>query len=185
MKKESQKQLELFLNTADLVSPAKGKRESLFFGYIQGHEKTILVVIAFIITSIVSFSLGVEWGKNLKIVTKLEPSISALPEQIREQKQIPLQPPLEETSKPLEAPKSRELEKVTEYTIQIASYKTKEYAQQEAERLKKKGFSPLIILKGNYIVLCVGKFPNRQAAESLLSELKKEKRYEDSIIRRL
>ena len=45
------------------------------------------------------------------------------------------------------------------YTIQLASYKSKSFAQKEAELLKKKGFVPLVIPKGSYTILCVGKFP--------------------------
>lgn len=71
------------------------------------------------------------------------------------------------------------------YTIQLASCRTKVSAQKEAELLRKSGFSPLILSKGSYIVVCVGNFSNQQAAKTLVSELKKRKRYQDCLVRRL
>jgi cell division septation protein DedD len=69
------------------------------------------------------------------------------------------------------------------YTIQLASYKSNSHAQKEAAVLKQKGYSPLLLTKGEYIVLCVGNFSNKQNAQSLLPEL--SKRYGDCRIRRL
>jgi cell division septation protein DedD len=69
------------------------------------------------------------------------------------------------------------------YTVQVASYKNRQAAQKEIEILKKRGMKPLILYKGKYLVVCVGSFPDRKAAQSLLWELKK--RYGDCIVRRL
>ena len=69
------------------------------------------------------------------------------------------------------------------FTIQLASYQNKTIAQKEAQSLKKNGYTPLIIQKGNYSILCVGNFTDKTKAKSTLSKLKKQ--YHDSMIRRL
>jgi cell division septation protein DedD len=68
-------------------------------------------------------------------------------------------------------------------TIQIASYKKREYAQREAEKLKKKGLMPRIIIKGSFSVLYVTASANKDSAKSLLAELQKE--YKGCFIRRI
>jgi hypothetical protein len=65
----------------------------------------------------------------------------------------------------------------------VASYQSKTHAQKEAEALRKKGVTPLVLSKGDYIIVCVGNFSNRDAAKSLLLDLRK--RYQDCYIRRL
>ncbi|MCX7927576.1 MAG: SPOR domain-containing protein [Candidatus Omnitrophica bacterium] len=69
------------------------------------------------------------------------------------------------------------------YTIQVASYKTKETAQRESQRLKKSGLSVLIRESGGYTIVCVGQFLEKEKAQSLLTKLKS--RYRDCYIRRL
>jgi len=69
------------------------------------------------------------------------------------------------------------------FTVQLASYQNKTLAQKEAQNLKKNGYTPLIIPKGKYLILCVGNFTDESKAKSILSKLKKQ--YNDSRIRRL
>lgn len=65
-------------------------------------------------------------------------------------------------------------EKLTnKYTIQIASFKNKESAKKEARILKNNGFTALILPKGSYNVVCVGNFENKEKAEKLLTEIRK------------
>ena len=49
--------------------------------------------------------------------------------------------------------------------------------------LKKKGLSTLVLPKGRFIVLCVGRFSDKQTAQPVLTELKKQ--YRDCFIRRI
>lgn len=69
------------------------------------------------------------------------------------------------------------------YTIQVASFKSKELALRHAQSLKKQGLTPVIFSKGSSIILCVGKFPNQESAQQLLIQLKRT--YADCRIRRL
>lgn len=159
-------QLELFSQSA---GPARksGDIRSFFLGYVRNYEKAILLFICFLVTAIIFFSFGVERGKRLK----------SLP-----QRADVLKPPAPTPEpKPVqEIDKSGDTQK---YTIQLASYEKKSYADKEARRLKKKGFTVLVMSKGNYSIVCVGKFADREMAKSLLSEFKKT--YHDSFIRRL
>lgn len=59
------------------------------------------------------------------------------------------------------------------YTIQVAAFRNRGLAGREALILAKKGFSPLAFAKGDYIILCVGKFPNQKSAQPLLNQLQR------------
>jgi len=180
MDKKYNHQLELFSQT-------KGKRRTTtgvsraFISYISRYEKTILIIIGFVITGITSFSLGVERGKSLSLLkTNTHLDIAVKPE-----------PPLS-VSAPKQTTKEqpyqlKEKEKVKEsiqnYTIQVASFLNRVNAQKEADILKRKGLSPLILSKGKFSIVCVGNFSKREDAETLLPKVKKE--YRDCLIRRL
>ncbi|MFA4854125.1 MAG: SPOR domain-containing protein [Candidatus Omnitrophota bacterium] len=69
------------------------------------------------------------------------------------------------------------------YTIQVAVFKNRESAAREVLLLAKKGFTPLAFTKGDYIILCVGKFSNQESAQPLLSQL--QRTYAGCRIRRL
>lgn len=181
MESQSDIQLELFSQTKDYTDLKPQKVSNSFLAYIWNYEKTILLIISLIITGIVSFSLGVEKGKRLSLLKnsrldmalKTEPSDKSMP---KKQDQV-------STIKKEEPVKEPEPLVKQGYIIQLASYKTKTYAQKEVELLKKRGLSPLVLSKGSYAVLCVGNFSNKETAQSLLSELRK--RYKDCYIRRL
>jgi hypothetical protein len=160
--KEDNLQLELFTQSKDTSDSRSRTFSKSFLAYIWNYEKTILIIIAVVITGIVSFSLGVEKGKRLAM---LENSPAGFVEQREEVIKQPV--PIEKEN----------------YVIQLASYKIKTHAQKEVELLKKRGLSPLVLSKGSYIVLCVGNISNKETARSLLSELKK--RYRDCYITRL
>jgi len=69
------------------------------------------------------------------------------------------------------------------YTIQVAAYKNRELALRQAQLLTKSGFSPVAFAKGNYIILCVGKFSNQESAQPMLIRL--QRAYANCRIRRL
>lgn len=194
MENQTDPQLELFSQQA-APGGLKGQppRKS-FFLRIRSYEKAVLIIIAFITISIVSFSLGVEKGKRIVSANSLiERAALIKPAQPKVYEPVQKQDAaLDNTSAQVVGTESVAKAKTAidqktakGYTIQLASYKMKANAQQEADMLKKKGLSPLFLNKGNYVVLCVGNFPDRSTAESLLSELKKQKRYSGCLIRRL
>ena len=70
------------------------------------------------------------------------------------------------------------------YTIQVASFKTEQYARKEAEGLRSRVDHEVIILpKGSYSIVCVGRFPDRTMAEMVGKTLKRY--YKDYLVRRL
>jgi hypothetical protein len=162
MEKQNNSQFELFSESGVSHRISGHKADRRFLAYIRYYEKTLLVIIGIVVTGIISFSLGVERGKGLSMS-------SSIP--IEQVQQIKAR---EETVKEPETPGKED------YIIQLASYKTRTHAEKEAELLRKKGLSPLILNKGSYTVLYVGNFPSRKTAQSLLSELKK--RYNDCYI---
>ncbi|MFA5145200.1 MAG: SPOR domain-containing protein [Candidatus Omnitrophota bacterium] len=181
-------QLELFGQKEGLGDPESRKASNSFLARIWNYEKAILLIIALITTSIISFSLGVEKGKRLAMSSnsRLDLALTAIPQPqpsntLSQKITVPL--PAAIAVKKEEGVKQPALFEKQGYVIQLASYKTITHAQKEAELLKKKGFSALVLPKGSYTVLYVGNFSNRETAQSMLSELKK--RYNDCYIRRL
>jgi len=69
------------------------------------------------------------------------------------------------------------------YTIQVATFKNRQLALREAQSLQSEGLSPMVFTKGDYIVLCVGKFSNQDSAQPLLIQL--QRTYAGCRIRRL
>ena len=166
-------QLELFSSSKGISKVDSGLSSS-FLKRMWGHEKIILIIIGFLITGIVSFSLGVEKGKRLAMLS----------DSVRETSQPVVQKQRSVTEPPKavnEAPKVKE--PAGAYTIQVASYQGKQHAQKEMTILKQKGLLPLILSEKGLTVLCVGNFQSKEMAKSLLSELKK--RYRDCYVRRL
>lgn len=164
MEKNNYHQLELFSQIQkDYRQIKRQVRNNSFFSYIRTYERVIIIIIGFVITGIVSFSLGVEKGK--KLVTT--PSIK-------------MQDTLGPKIQPITIEKKDSLQN---YTVQVASFQNKLEAEKEAKELRKNGLLPLILSKGRYTVLYVGNFSNKDTAQSLLSQLKK--RYRDCFIRRL
>ena len=164
MEKIKPSQIELFSQIKDYNQKKEGASES-FWSYIRNYEKTIFIILGLIITGIVSFALGVQRGRLADKTQISKPVKTVIAEQAS-------------TVKLQEEPRSAQ-----NYTIQIATYQTKTYAQKEADSLKKRGFAPLILPKGTYTIVCVGNFSDQKTAKPLLSELKK--RYQDCFMRRL
>ena len=187
MEKTAYSQLELFSQTKE-PGQAKTNFSSSFMSFIWNYEKTILLIIAFIITGIVAFALGMDKGKKMAVSRfgnqfdmATMPAVDSKQLMVKSQAKLPLPVgPKEIIENKVSAPIQAS---AGSYTIQIASYQSNAYAQKEAGQLKMKGFSPLIVNKGKYIIVCVGNFSNQTTAKSLLSQLKK--RYQDCYIRRL
>jgi len=175
---------------------------NMFFSCLKGHEKIVILLISFILIGAFSFSLGVERGKriasfqtkDIRIETATAGTQAA---PVLKQKDIlknktgvdEKKSMLASSTPPATVQSTKEeflmktSEKITRYTIQLASYKNNSAAQKEAQKLQNNGHTTLILTKGNYIILCVGDFANKEIAKTKLSELKKK--YRDGIIRRL
>ncbi len=191
MEKNSPYQLEMFSSENQSFLHRDRSRDNAFFNFIRNYEKAILIIFGMAIVSIISFGLGVEKGKRTASVkfsprqdmaTRIQllpiaPAGKPKPEVLRPVVTLP-----QESVEAKEKSTPQFLE-TQGYVIQLASYKERNLADKEAETLKKKGFNPLVLKKGDYTVLYVGHFANKELASSMLSELRK--RYADCIVRRL
>ncbi|MCX5707401.1 MAG: SPOR domain-containing protein [Candidatus Omnitrophica bacterium] len=207
MSKERSSQLELFSehdNSDHLVAKPV---DSGFLDYVKLYEKAILVTIGFLLTGIVAFCLGVERGKTCAISSvgarfdvggqKDEQAPTNVISSKRENPKVIL--PQSQNSglsfsikgqlknmpvkQEIIIPESPAQQDKSAYTIQIATYQARDGAEKEMVKLRQKGFSPLVMKKGSYNVVCVGTFNNKETARSLLTQLKSK--YRDCYIRRL
>jgi len=186
---DSTQQLELF-SGSERTAQTSGLNRNTLLGYCRGYEKIILITIGFIISAVVSFSLGVEKGKLIALApsapkSEVTANIRTDTQKIETANTLPAQAISVSlsTGQAKTTSLAQGIGKLQNYTIQLASYQSKNLAQKEAGVLKKKGLAPLVLSKGNYNILCVGSFNSKETAKPLLSQLRK--RYQDSFIRRL
>lgn len=130
------------------------------FVFAFSKEKLILFFIAFIVVLAIMFAIGFERGKksvSYKNVVRQARVVNVNPA-----------PPKTVLSKP--------------YTIQVATYRSKESAQQEGMKIKSKGLPVVIIgINGVYQIL-VGEYSTEKDAQQALNSLKKT--YSGSYIRK-
>ena len=137
---QSDDQLELFSDSQDDPKTATNRvRRNSFLTRIWGYEKAVLFIILFLVTSIVSFSLGVERGRSSSLVKQTvaivkEPVVVKLPV-----KSEPIDSSID--TRPVV------LKQNGQYTIQVASFKAGSYARKEAAMLKK-----IMLRAGTYVV---------------------------------
>ncbi|MDD2703676.1 MAG: SPOR domain-containing protein [Candidatus Omnitrophica bacterium] len=205
MDKKSNPQLDLF--TQSRISPDGDLHDSpARISAIRRYEKLLLLSISFIVAIIISFSLGVEKGKRVTVLKSQVGFNAALTQKAASpaervlpakgaavsnvpQKEVPVSFAIGKTEtaaaspvqiqKPVPVPEN----KSGAFTIQVASFRTKAHAQKEVQALKQTGQPVYLTAKGKYTVLCIGNFSDKEAAKSLLPELKKS--YQDCFIRRL
>ncbi|MDD5449268.1 MAG: SPOR domain-containing protein [Candidatus Omnitrophica bacterium] len=151
----------------------KGAFPEKSFTFILSRDKLILVSVGLIILLIIVFALGFEKGKG-------RTALSSRPAAAPAQRQVyaPAPVPLQEAKKPA----AQQPQALKPYTIQVATFKSKDLAQQETAKLKKLGF-PAVILEGNGLYeVRVGEFADTKAATSALNTLKRV--YKDCYIRK-
>ena len=206
---QDSQQFELFSSSDDQNSGKKGlfsKRISLAL------EHVIIIGIVLLVSGVVVFSLGVERGKHAAI-KKMETLEINLADQendviITPSSEDSVQKASAETktstqnvAAPVKSEKNQEIvvdvpvpaevvqEKAAEpavsgvYTVQVASFKQAKFADQEVEVLKKKGYEAFSVAKGDYYLVCVGKYKSKTQAEKTSKSLKSK--YKDNITRRL
>ena len=203
MHKTQHSQLELFLHdpTEEHARVPSRPMESGLLEYIKLYEKAVLITIGFIITGIVAFCFGVEKGKK-NILSRIS---SRMDTAKLKDTEVPVATPIAAPAHNIvptekqgvvtiqgrinDVPVKQEIILQPQqpgeetYTVQIASYRGRESADRESQQLRAKGFSPVILKKGDYIIVCVGTFTNKEKAKSLLTQLRSK--YRDCYIRRL
>jgi len=184
MQPQKPEQFEIF--TADDNLLASEKKRKSFLTCIWGHEKVVLMIIAFLTVGLVAFSLGFEKGKKTgsRVAGITNGAVNPAGGTVTAVQAAPLKQEAvtEVKEKKIEFPAQVNLAK-NSYTIQVASYKTLSSAEKEAQQLKSRGFNPLVLSKGDFTVVCVGQFINKGQAAEKMQELRK--RYQDCFVRRL
>jgi len=178
-KEKTQEQFELFSrsksNLGNRDSLNKNSRNSTI---ILGVDNIVIISISIILALIFSFSIGVEKGKRISFN-----QITKRPEQKEIQQTIKLPQPVKQPIKEKIEASTEDKNKITKYTVQVATYKTDSHVKKEAQRLKKQGYDTTVVPNGKWKELCVGNFNDRSQAKISLKKLKKK--YRDCFIRRL
>ncbi len=136
------------------------------------YENIIFIVIAFLMGCIIAFTLGVEKGKNMRRTVSSAIIKTAETERPRD--------------KTAEA--SRDTSKITPdrdeagYVVQLAAFKKIGPANQEHKKLEKLGYKPRIKKSGPYFQVFVGYFDDKNEAQRVRNELKKD--YNDCYVKK-
>lgn len=169
-RKNFQHQLQIFPEDKEI----KETKSSNLINLLSKYEKRIKLSIIFIISLLITYSIGIEKGKKIMQAERKENLISAeykepkliTPEEIRE----------------IESKKD-EIQEVKGYIIQVATYRKIPHAEKEVKNLKKKGYQSFTKKIGDFIVVYVGNFQSKDEAKIYLKRLKNY--YSDCFIRKL
>jgi len=119
------------------------------------------------------------------VPSKAQSEVISLPEP----KKAEIEKKLEPTAKPVEK-KLKESQKIPEkleksYEVRIMSVTKETYAQNEVERLGKKGIEASFRQSGDYHIVILGPYGKRKDADKALSHIQKSGTFSDAYIRRL
>jgi len=191
-----QSQFELFPGSPGSSAETQ-KPRYMFTSLTFSLENLVVTGIIGLIVLVFVFSIGVERGKRVAINKPQKEELIQTTSEKRLEK--PQSPQLISVEKPAEiakmgtaeeAPLPAQIEDAAKeqgldgkYTIQVASFKKGPRAEVEAKNLRQKGYDILVLPKGEYSIVCVGKFSDRSEAKSFSKKLKHQ--YKDFLIRRL
>jgi hypothetical protein len=176
MDRQTNSQLELFGVISSPSGQTMRRERGSSFNFFHAHEKVILLAIAFVVVGVSSFSLGVEKGKRLLTVKSQQAVLAPRPGASSEIL----------VTKKTELPQASAQLSSGRFTLQLASYKSRVSAEKDVQLLKKKGFSPVLLSKTGFTVLCVGNFNKKEEAVNFfMTQIKKQTRFQEYQIRRL
>lgn len=188
------KQLEFFEEVANL-STRKNRRFGSPFNadgktdFKISYEKIILVIIFFILTLTLVFSLGVEQGKELRSDIPLQEAVSSIETSEKKEVDNEIKPVAENKIvvkktefKTPRNPQNKILKDVF-FTIQVVTYKDRQRAKTEKMLIEKLGLRAFIIKSGKYFLVCAGDFDEISAAQNKLPSLRKK--YNDCFVKKI
>lgn len=193
-----QTQFELFPQSNATHAQLSETSRPLFRDFHLTAENSIVFFIIFVMICVLSFSVGVERGKQfsqpVKVqnipLEKVEPTASAgvsIPgkpvmltgQAVKNTGPVTVEQPKDQVIEiPLPATASD-----GSYTIQVASFKSEGSAKREADRLKKIGYEIYVLPKSGFSLVCVGKFGQKDEANRISTKLKNQ--YKDCLVRRM
>lgn len=159
----------------------------------------LMVVVVLLLTLV--FSLGVERGRRIVANTNnagdeagtadtgnftamaADRNLAAAPAEVKEEKSASVEQKIIEEKPPAAASQRLNQQQDKRYIIQVATYVKEAIALAEAEQLKKQGYAVSVSKKGNFIVLFIGEFTDREQAQKNMQVLRNK--YKDCFIRRL
>lgn len=189
---------------------AWGKFPNVYKNLTLPLENIIFLSIVLIMLIVLSFSFGVERGKNLvkntvPVKTVVQPAQAVqrtpAPNTVNGVRPInsgvnsgnlPMKTNLIPNQKPVQPTPVRAVIQqpvieqkiiVSPYTIQVASFAQEKYAKEEAKKLQIHGLETFVLNKGKYSIVCIGKFGAKEETKGILRRLKGT--YKDLIVRRL
>ena len=178
----AEKQPELFGEFKKVQAPprffGKGELPEKIVVFTFTREKFILSILGAIVILAVVFAFGFEQGKK-NILTKFTRRVVVQPVPAMVQPSTATAPinakatrPITTQSAPRPAPVKTKVAPKP-YTIQVATFRSKEYAQEETVNLKNKGFSTSIIGVNGLYQVWAGEYSSTKEAERALNTLKK------------
>jgi len=142
------------------------------------YENIIFLLIGFVISCIIFFSLGVEKGRR-----DIYRGTNAPNHSLRSGTGQAELKNIAEPTRKIVAPQQEKAKSLRqEYVIQLAAFKTKSSAEEQMKKLKQDGFAAEVKQSGDYYQLYVGGFDKKTGAEKVLSKLRE--RYKDCYIKR-
>jgi len=135
-------------------------------------ENLVLISISVIMVVVLFFSLGVERGKRIKVISPVV--ITERPKEIVEKPKI--------TTPAEEITKISEKKNLTAYTVQVMTIRNEAAADKEINALKKKGHSAFIIPSGEFYQVCIGRYETLEEAKKAKQQLRS--RYKDCFEKR-
>ena len=178
-------QFELFPDSRRRRSANSSNKPYFFDGLTLSLENAVVTLILIIVSFVIFFSIGVEKGKKVaqgqfienqalqekKAVQKEENSVLSVSPEVEQKDEKKALDTTGRVSIASIGPRvlsekeqifklSQEIQKSSEsiYTIQVASFKKDLNAQIEAKNLDGIGKDVFVMRKGNYSIVCIGKF---------------------------
>ena len=145
-------------------------------------EQLLMVSILFILLLCGVFFLGVLRGKSLRPSAVLSPAERTAPPRTAA---APTARPVAVAAPVFAAPPAPAAPAVSPekpYTIQLVTYRKREYAEAELNAVRKMGFSGYLVQKGEYFLVCVGQYASKDGAKKDLNAF--HPKYKDSFLTR-
>lgn len=145
------------------------------------YEKLILAVLGLLVSLAVVFAFGFEYGKGRgavrriavvqpKLVQPQPVTVQQVPPRVETPRQVAKQPVALAKQA---APAKTAPVKAKPYTIQVATFRSRDLAQQEVTLLKQKGFGAQAVNMNGFYEVWVGEFTDSKDASLILGKLRK------------
>lgn len=149
-------------------------------------EQLLMAGILCILVLCGVFFLGVLRGKSLRpmaaIVTVERPAAPRVPAGFVQAPAAPLPAPVKAAQAQAPSAPAASAPSAKPYTIQLVTYRKREYAETELSAVKKMGFSGYVVQKGEYFLVYVGQYASKDEAKRDLSAF--QAKYKDSFLTR-